>query len=65
MGEKKKWESHMDISLDSVFFFIGIGRGILDGLKICKSLLESFKRLHITSGWPQKEENKIKGSFDP
>lgn len=55
----------MDISLDSVFFFMGIGRGILNVLKICKSLLKSFKRLHITSGWPQKEKNKIKGSFDP
>jgi len=50
MGGKKRRESHMDISLDSVFFFMGIGRGILNVLKICKSLLKSFKRLHITSG---------------
>lgn len=63
MGDKKRRESHMDISLDSVLFFMGIGTGILNGLKIASHCLKVLRDYILLLDDHRKQEKNQ--SFDP
>ena len=64
MGDKKKRESHTDISLDTVLFFMVIGKGVLNGLKYAGNCLKVL-RDYILLLDDQRRRKKIKGSFGP